>query len=220
MVADEMELERIAEAVRGVLATEGGMPPERTLAERLGVKRHRLRQALDLMRAAGEIGRVRVGRRALQSHTPRGEDLARATNPVEVIEVRLMMEPALARLAALRASPAEIALITQAATTPPGASYGGADLAFHRAIAAGARNGLAAEFYQVLRQVGTDARVRLSGESTTCPNRLMKRDAEHRAIAEAISARDPDAAEQAMRLHLGSVQRMILERFNPSMSAA
>ncbi len=220
LVADESEVSRIVSAVREILAQGSEIPSERALAEQLGVKRHRLRQALEQMRAAGEIGKAKAGRRAASPPAPRGEDLARGTNPVEVIELRMMIEPVLARLAALRASPAEISRIVQASSTPPGASYGGADLACHQAVAAGARNGLAVEFYRLLRQVGTDARVRLAGETTTCPTRLARRDGEHRAIAEAIAGRDPDAAEQAMRSHLAAVQRMIIERLSPGLNAA
>ena len=47
------------------------------------------------------------------------------------------------------------------------------------------------------------------------PKRVQQRDAEHRAIAQAIVARDPEAAERAMRLHLAAVQRIIIERLNP-----
>lgn len=220
LVAEETDVSRIVEAVRGILAQGEEIPSERALAEQLNIKRHRLRQALEVLRSGGEIGKAKAGRRASSPSIPRGEDLVRGTNPVEVIELRLMIEPTLARLAALRASPAEISRIANASSTPAGASYGGADLAFHKAVAAGARNGLAVEFYHLLRQVGTDARVRLAGEVTTCPNRLARRDGEHRAIAEAIAARDPDVAEQAMRAHLAAVQRMIIERLNPGVTAA
>lgn len=218
--AEETEIGRIVEAVRAVVAGGDGIPSERALAEQLNVKRHRLRQALEVLRTGGEIGKAKAGRRAAAPASPRGEDLVRGTNPVEVIELRLMIEPTLARLAALRASPAEISRIVQASTTPAGASYGGADLAFHKAVATGARNGLAIEFYHLLRQVGTDARVRLAGEVTTCPNRLARRDGEHRTIAEAIAGRDAEAAEAAMRAHLAAVQRVIIERLNPGLTAA
>jgi GntR family transcriptional repressor for pyruvate dehydrogenase complex len=217
--ADDLELEGIVAAVRAVIADGRPVPPERTLAEDLNVKRHRLRRALEVLRAAGEIDPPKAGRRG--SGTPRhGEELIRGTNPLEVIELRIMLEPMLARLAAVRASPAEIARITQTATTPAGANYGNADLAFHKAVAAGARNGLAVELYQLLRQVGTDARVRLGNAPPMCDKRLARRDSEHRAIAEAIAARDPEGAEQAMRAHLSAVQRQIIERLTPGLTAA
>jgi len=213
-------LAEIVAAVRDILAAGQGKPSERALAERLNVKRHRLRQALDQLRAAGELEPARAGRPRTAAPR-RGDDLARDTNPVEIIELRMMLEPALARLAALRASPFEIMRIQRAASTPPGASAGAVDLAFHKAVAAGARNSLATELYALIRQVATDARLRFgNSDNPSCPNRLRRRDAEHKAIADAIAARDPDAAEQAMRAHLGAVQRQILDRLGPGMAVA
>lgn len=213
-------LAEIVAAVRDILAAGQGKPSERALAERLNVKRHRLRQALDQLRAAGELEPARAGRPRTTA-ARRGDDLARDTNPVEIIELRMMLEPALARLAALRASPFEIMRIQRAASTPPGASAGAVDLSFHKAVAAGARNSLATELYALIRQVATDARLRFgNSDNPSCPNRLRQRDAEHKAIADAIAARDPDAAEQAMRAHLGAVQRQILDRLGPGMAVA
>ena len=51
--------------------------------------------------------------------------------------------------------------------------------------------------------------------SAITSERIQQRDQEHRAIAEAIAARSPDAAEQAMRQHLRRVQREIADRLNP-----
>lgn len=217
--AAEVSMETILETVRSVLAADGSVPSERALAEQLGVKRHRVRLALETLRGAGELGPAKAGRRAA---TPLSHDeaLIRVTNPIEVIELRFMLEPALARLAALRASPFEIQRIVLSASTPPGTGYGTADFAFHRAVAVGARNGLAVELYRLLRQVGTDARVRVGESSPACPKRLARRDAEHRAIADAISTRDPEAAEIAMRAHLAAVQRQIMERLTPGLTAA
>jgi DNA-binding FadR family transcriptional regulator len=50
--------------------------------------------------------------------------------------------------------------------------------------------------------------------------RLARRDAEHRAIAVAIAARDPDEAERAMRAHLAAVQRQIYDRLTPGSNVA
>ncbi len=72
---------------------------------------------------------------------------------------------------------------------------------------------------QPLRSV--DARVKVARTTApTCPKRIAQRDGEHRLIAEAISQRDPEAAEAAMRAHLLSVQRQIMERSNAGAFAA
>lgn len=196
------------------------LPSERALADLLDVKRHQLRKALSVLRRKGDLMPA-PSRRTPAPHPRYSEALVRVTNPLEVIELRLLMEPGLARLAALRASAFEIAQIQEAATTPEGARSGEVDLRFHLAIVRGARNELAGEFYKMLRQVGVDPRVRLSQISPpSCPKRIAQRDAEHRLIAEAIARRDPEAAETATRAHLLSVQKQIAERSSAGAVAA
>ena len=215
-----MDVKEIIEAISDIRNREDRLPPERELAERLNIKRHQLRKALSTMRETGSLLPPSRGRPAT-SPSRVDEQLVHLTNPMEVLELRMILEPGLARVASIRASALEIARIRDAATTSPGASYGAADLAFHLAIAAASRNYLAIEFYKLLRQVGVDARVRIPSQSEpNCPKRTAQRDSEHRAIAEAIAARDPEAAEAAMRTHLQMVQQRILERINASSFAA
>jgi GntR family transcriptional regulator, transcriptional repressor for pyruvate dehydrogenase complex len=210
------ELHEIVVAVRAMAARQK-LNSERAIAEALKVKRHQLRRALSAMRANGELAPAEAKRKPLVGHN--GENLVRSTNPMEVIEMRIAVEPFLARLAALRASPFEMAAINDAATTAAGVDSGAADLKFHKLIAAGSGNKLAASLYDLLRRVARDARVRLNASRPACPKRTQQRDAEHRAIAQAILRRDPDAAEQAMRLHLLAVQKLIIERLNPLAAA-
>ncbi len=206
------DLHEIIVAIRA-MAAQQKLRSERAMAAALKVKRHQLRRALSALRANGEIAPAEAKRKPLVGHN--GESLVRATNPMEVIEVRIAIEPFLARLAALRASPFEMAAIEKAATTVAGADSGAADLKFHKLIAASSGNKLAASLYDLLRRVGSDARVRLNASRPACPKRTQQRDAEHRAIAQAILARDPDGAEQAMRVHLTAVQKLVIERLNP-----
>jgi len=212
--------DEIAAAVHRIYQEEGRLPSERDLADRLNVKRHQLRKALEALRRSGNLQPARAKRAS--GAVPRyGEELVRLTNPLEVIELRLILEPQLARLASLRASPFEIARISDAATTQDHTRSGEVDLAFHMAVASAARNHLAGEFYKMLRQVGVDARVQVAyTEPASCPKRIGQRDSEHRLIAEAIARRDPEAAEAAMRGHLTAVQKRIMERANMGIAAA
>ncbi len=210
------ELRPIVLAVRA-MATREKLGSERAMAEALNVKRHQLRRALKALRANGEIAPAEAKRKPLVGHN--GEYLVRDTNPMEVIEMRIAIEPFLARLAALRASPGEMAAIEEAATTAAGTDSGAADLKFHKLIAASSGNKLAASLYGLLRRVASDARLRVNASRPVCPKRTQQRDAEHRAIAQAILARDPDVAEQVMRLHLAAVQKLIVERLNPQAAA-
>lgn len=210
------DLHDIVVALRAMAARQK-LGSERAMAEALNVKRHQLRRALAALRVNGEIAPAEAKRKPLVGHN--GENLVRATNPMEVIEMRIAIEPFLARLAALRASPFEMAAIEQAATTAAGVDSGAADLKFHKLIAASSGNKLAASLYDLLRRVARDARLKLNGSQPALPKRVQQRDAEHRAIAQAVVARDPDTAERAMRLHLAAVQRIIVERLNPPLRA-
>ena len=214
-------LSGIIDAVRQVQAAGKGLPSERDLARRLNVKRHQLRRALSALREAGDIAPARARRGWPSVHPRYSEDLVRVTNPLEVIELRLMLEPGFARFASLRASALEIGAITQWATTPANAKPETADINFHLAVATASRNQLARELFVMLRKIGFDARLKVVGIApATCTKRIAERDAEHRRIAEAIATRDPEAAEAAMRAHLLLVQRRIVERSNTGLAAA
>jgi DNA-binding FadR family transcriptional regulator len=213
MSAIPPDLAPIVAAIRDLAAGGNAIGSERSLSEMLKVKRHQLRRALQIMRSNGELSPAKAKRKPLIGHN--GENLASTTNPMEVIEMRIAIEPFLARLAALRASPFELAQIDQAATTASGADIGAADLKFHKLVASSSGNKLAASLYTLLRQVARDARLRIGKDNPACPKRTLERDAEHRAIAAAIVKRDPDAAERAMRVHLSAVQKRIMEQLNP-----
>ncbi len=210
--------------LRAVLAelAAGGttLPPERELVEQLGVPRSRLRRVLAEMREAGRLPPAQVGRRTTREGSMQADALARLANPTDVIELRLILEPQFARLAAVRASALEIARITKAATSGPDVDYGAPDLTFHLEIASASRNALGRELYNILRQVGADARVRLPSRRPMCSKRREARDAEHMRIARAIAERDPECAENCMRVHLSSVQAVIMERISPESAEA
>ena len=200
------DIATLVRKLRERLTAGKALPAERAIADEYAVKRHRVRQALACLREQGDLDSTR------RISATGGELLIRSTNPLEVIELRLVLEPSLARLAAVRATPLEIARIMRAATTPPDMQRSTADLAFHKLVAAASGNGLAAELYALLRRVGSDSRVRVQSTLPACPNRLAQRDQEHHAVAEAIAARDPEGADAAMRTHLNAVHRVILNR--------
>ena len=206
------DVTRLITQIRAMIG-KGELPPERLLADQLKVKRHRLRLALETMRDAAELPRPIIRRN--DSPVLKSDVVVQGTNALEVIELRIVLEPAIARLAAVRASPVQIAKILEAATTPQGVTRTIGDIAFHKLLADSSGNQLAASLYAFLRRVGSDHRLHVPMASAITSERIQQRDQEHRAIAEAIAARSPDAAEQAMRQHLRRVQREIADRLNP-----
>src|SRR5689334_19925525 len=180
----------------------GRMPPERSLASELGVGRRSLRRALEVLEREGRISRHQgrgtfingvngysgdVGKESgpalvrAVGNAVRGGDLRSnpafanildQTNPLEVIEVRLAIEPVMARLAAFRASQTEINRLTTLADETRAArdsvSYEEADIRFHRTIAEVARNTLFLAVFDTVHASQRDAAWRRLGENAHC----------------------------------------------------
>ena len=203
---------------------DGRLPPERVLADALGVGRRSLRRALDVLEGEGKISR-RQGRGtflnggALPESMLSGQVLDR-TNPIEVMEVRLALEPMIARLAALRASRADIERLAELAersrTAKTAEDYEQADAAFHRGLAETARNSLFLAVYDVLNVLRHDAAWRQFGENGRCFKRQAVYAGLHKEIVAAISARDGQRAQDAMFNHLNDVQTNFLQQSFPA----
>lgn len=190
--------------------------PERQLTALLGVSRRALREALGELELQGRIWRG-VGQGTFLGPKPAGaawpETRARASNPLAIMEARLTLEPALAALAAMKATAADIEAIARAAgrgaETRDETSWGRWDGAFHSAIAAACHNPLLLAAFQAVEasRAMTDWG-RLRAAITTAPMRQASA-LEHLAIFAAISRRDAAAAQRAMRGHLQSVSLAI-----------
>ena len=207
----------------GNVQAAGRLPPERVLAEQMGVSRRAVRHALDLLEAEGRITRQQ-GRGTLicdarDSAVDLNSELAKLTNPVDTLEARMAIEPTLARLAALRGTQADFDKLFESAEASRLAkdpiSYENADAAFHRRIAAAARNPVLVTIFEALLQVASDRSWRHGRETAHCINNQARYAAAHRKIASAICERNPKAAEEAMRAHLGIVQQQLIEHAFP-----
>jgi DNA-binding FadR family transcriptional regulator len=112
----DQDLSRVREFLAAQsLRPQQRLPAERDLADQLGLTRNRLRGALRRLETEGLIWR-HVGQGTFfGAKPPRGrlphddEAIGDSTNPGEILEARLALEPELARLAALRATASEIA---------------------------------------------------------------------------------------------------------------
>ena len=152
------------------------------------------------------------------------ENILDHTNPLEVIEVRLAIEPVMARLAAFRTSQAEIKLLqalaaeTRAAADP--VSYEQADARFHRTIAEAARNALFLAIFDTLHASQRDVGWRRLGENAHCYKRQSVYAGFHEEISAAIAERKGDQAQELMQQHLSDVQRYIYQHAFPGAAAA
>lgn len=222
--AKEAALGRLRALIEvGDVQAAGRLPPERILAEQIGVSRRAVRHALDMLEAEGRITRQQ-GRGTLICDARAGvldlsEQLAKLTNPVDTLEARMAIEPTLARLAALRATQADFDKLFEAAEASRAAkdpiSYEKADAAFHRRIAFAARNPLLVTIFEAVLHVASDRSWRHGRETAHCINNQARYAAAHRKIAAAICERNPTSAEEAMRAHLAMVQQRLIEHAFP-----
>lgn len=206
--------ERLADPA---LPVNAKLPPERELCRQYEVSRSELRKALDALEAEGRIWR-HVGRGTFVGSRP-VIDLAELAylgelaNPTQLMEARLALEPALARLAAAHGVGSDFERIDLNAQRCRDARewrvYEAADDALHMAIAVATRNKLLVNLFERLNAV---RRATVWGQlrSTRLPAREHASFAEHDAIRRAIRERDADGAETAMRTHLRSVRDRVL----------
>lgn len=194
------------------------LPTERELAEQIGVGRRAVRRALEVLEAEGRIWR-RQGAGTFIGAEPHGTEhhlrrLPEITNMVEVMEVRLRLEPALAQLAALRATAPDVARMRSLAAKVAAADDLDArelwDSALHRSIAVTAGNALFLALFDVVDRVRQDDAWRHLREALRTEERLHLYTAQHDAVLDAIERRDPLAAERAMRQHILALQERLL----------
>jgi DNA-binding FadR family transcriptional regulator len=203
------------------LETEGRvqLPTERELAEEMGVGRRAVRRALEVLEAEGRIWRRQGAGTFLgtEPHQPERhlKKLPEITNMLEVMEVRLRLEPALAQLAALRATSADVAWMRQLAAKVAAADDMDSrelwDGALHRAIATVAGNKLFLALFDVVDRVRQDDTWRHVREALRTEARLSLYKSQHMEVLDAIERRDPAAAEKAMRQHLLALQERLLQ---------
>ena len=198
------------------------------LEREFGVARVTVRQAIDMLQSEGLVksfqGRgtfvtdARIGTESLV------RELAKLNNPVDTLEARLAIEPPQARLAALRATPGDIDKLFEAAEASRNAkdpvSYEKADAAFHRRVAAAARNPLLIAIFDAVLEIASEGTWRHGRETAHCINRQAEYAAAHRRIAVAIAGRNPTLAEEAMRAHLNAVQQQLIEHAFPRAQVA
>jgi len=190
------------------------LPAERELIGALGITRNTLRRAMDTLEQEGLIWR-HVGKGTFLS-SERSEkksewpgDISRQLTPVKMMRARLSIEPAIAREAAINASSEAVSRITQAIEgtedAPDWATYEAFDDEFHHAIAAATDNMLLSALFDQLNQVQRAVAWGNVIRETERPPRSHTSFTEHRRIADAIEARNPGDAHDAMRRHIGSV---------------
>lgn len=196
--------------VAGRYAVGGSIPPEPTLCAELGVSRTVVREAIKSLVAKGLIHTgPKVGTRVLPSEQWNWFDpdviawQSKAGLSHEFVrdlqELRRVVEPAAVKLAAQRATAEDLAGIEEAyagmkKAVTQGGDYITYDLRFHQGLLRASHNRMLVQMSKAL-----SALLRTSFEISTrrkdgARNSLPL----HRAVIDAVAARDPDRAERAI----------------------
>jgi DNA-binding FadR family transcriptional regulator len=212
----------LGEAIISGRYGEGAViPPEPLLGEELGVSRTVVREAIKALAAKGLIVTgPKVGSRVLPQDAWNWFDpdvitwQARIGLTPEFLrdlqDLRRVVEPAAVRLAAERASDADIAAVEAAYAGMKGAIENGGDyvtydLRFHHGLLRAARNRMLAQMSKAL-----NALLRTSFELSTAikdgPARSLPL---HRAVLDAVIERSPIKAEIASRLLIDGARKDI-----------
>jgi GntR family transcriptional regulator, transcriptional repressor for pyruvate dehydrogenase complex len=212
--------EEVADAIRAWMFGRGLQPGDRLgreedLAQRFGVSRPTLREALRLLSSAHLIRATKgPGGGIFVAATPEQGIGRSVTDSVasmlsadsidldELIETRMLLEVPLAGLAAQRASEGDVAalraVLEAAGDSAQGDAFRGFDTRLHGLIAEIADNRLARAFTQWIGQV-LQPPLHVLIEPAVVDAVVVE---QHRDIVRAIERGDPPAAERAMREHL------------------
>lgn len=207
--------QQIADQIRDLIDRGGfepgtRLPPERDLATQLGVSRPSLREALIALDVEGRV-EVRGGSGVYVSAalpgTPSSRTAAMGDSPSQLMEARSVIEGEIVTLACARAAPEPLARLREilkgmGAAIDRRRARVDLDRQFHLTLAEMSGNAVLSRLVEELfdeRHSPISAKMRSRFESTRTWKAALK---EHEAILQAVEARDPIAAQAAMRAHL------------------
>ncbi|MEQ9010564.1 FadR/GntR family transcriptional regulator [Algiphilus sp.] len=230
--AESHRSELVAEKIeRAIFAYEfrGRLPPERELATRYAVSRATLREALSLLVARGLLTRRQGSGTYINDDSDRRmaeiwSDMADRHPRLQddLIEFRVMLECHTAQMAAARHDDVDRTRLTSAAEAVDAAYNGSdrheqirADVAFHRAIADASHNPVFTYLVaSLLKLLHEHVQLSIAGLAPGSYTAQQLR-AQHRALAEAILARDIVAARHCAEAHMNFVRVTLNDSARP-----
>lgn len=215
-VMDLIHAERLGAGAR--------LPTAKALAARFAVATPTMREALRQLQALGVVDirhgsgiYVRPGTERLLLANP-DQRLFVAGKIPQLLEARLLIEPYLARMAALRIDAAGLDRL-QSYLDEAGRNLSSSDeplmhasMSFHSAIAAASGNTILSDIIGLLIEVYSSEQLAI----TSLYNARVEDHREHLEILAALRARDPDRVGELMRRHLAGVKAVVEARLQGS----
>ncbi len=212
--------EQIAEQIEkrilgGELRSGDRLPTERELSEQFHASRTAVREAMKTLAQKGLVD-MRPGRgtividgtsQAMRHSIGLMMKIGQAGSSANLVEVREIIEPEIAALAAVRATDEEIAAMREAvevmdANLHEANAYIAADNDFHRALAKGTQNVLILTLVDSIVDLLSEQRKQIFSTSGA-PERGQ---IHHKRILDRVVRRDAEAAREAMHAHLQQVR--------------
>jgi GntR family transcriptional repressor for pyruvate dehydrogenase complex len=212
----EQIVQQIEESVlNGTLKPGDQLPAERELAQKLGVSRTAVREAVKTLREKGLVeaysgrgtfitdGTSQAARQSFDLMVKIGQQ----EGSPHLAELRLILEPGIAALAAVRAKEEDIAAMREAVAVMERAqkdpeAYIEADLDFHLSLAEAAGNPLILSLIDSIVGLLREQRIKIFNVEGG-PQRGQ---IHHKKILLAMERRDSELARAAMRAHLEQVR--------------
>ncbi len=201
----------------GVYLLGERLPAERQLAEAMKSSRSTIREALRILDRDKMIERrVGSGTYVRYRADTAADEVAEITNPLELIDVRLAVEPEMTRLAAINATAKDFEAIK--ATLTRLESCGGDanlftkwDRRLHQLLAEASHNPLMASIYRHINHVRGHAQWNAMKDKILTKERIADYNAQHRELFQALILRDGDRAVRVITDHLHKARRDLLE---------
>lgn len=192
------------------------LPAERALAGEYGVARGTVREALKYLEKQGLVEtRAGSGTYVTDLGTRRIPAVIETTRPLELVDARFAIEPHMVRLAVLHATEQDLVqtetILDQIESNTDFKAFADLDEKFHLSLADAAHNPMIRWMMEQCHQVRSHAQWSRMRTLTLTPAIIAKYHRQHRAIVDAIRARDADAATRAMREHLDTARRSLVE---------
>lgn len=210
-------LERLEKLINeGEYPPGGRLPPERELAERFGVSRPTVREAIIALEALERV-KVKTGSGVYVLETPKRSNGIDATvSAFELTEARALIEGEAAALAATMISDEQLEKLEEMLYEMADESENGklvserADQNFHRIISEATQNNMLSSVIDNLWYVRDNAPAVHEAYQAICETQPQARVDEHREILDALKKRDPKAARQAMHDHFSRILNKLI----------
>ncbi len=196
------------EITKGVLASKDRLPAERILAEKYGVARGTVREALNQLDSEGLV-EIRAGSGTYVIYDPaeRANAVISNARPLELIDSRFALEPHICRLAVLHATPddfrkAEDLLSEMEASVSDPVVFSHADTRFHTLLAQTTSNSLLIWIISQINSVRNQEQWAHMRAITLDESIIAQYNKQHRQILNAIRTREPERAATLMKEHL------------------